>query len=133
MQIGQLASRAGVSIDTVRYYERHQVLPSPRRQPSGYRAYGDDDVARLQFLLRAKALGFTLREIRELLALSQHRGQDMAGLNAAAAAKLRDVEHKLADLHRMRDGLIELIAACPGEGPLDRCPILNALTHENDA
>ncbi|MDQ3287448.1 MAG: heavy metal-responsive transcriptional regulator [Pseudomonadota bacterium] len=133
MQIGQLASRAGVSVDTVRYYERHRILPPPQRQASGYRAYAEDDLARLQFLLRAKSLGFTLREIQELLALTEHRGRDMAGLHEAASAKLRDVERKLTDLQRIRDGLVELVAACPGEGPLERCPILGALTLEEDA
>ncbi|MGH8083848.1 MAG: heavy metal-responsive transcriptional regulator [Lysobacter sp.] len=132
MQIGQLANRAGVAIDTVRYYERNGILPKPERQASGYRRYGEDDVARLRFVRRAKALGFTLVEIRDLLALSGRRADDMAGLKAAATEKLVDVEHKLAELTRIRDGLQALVASCPGHGPLDRCPILAALA-ENDA
>src|SRR3546814_7751903 len=71
IQIGQLAQHAGVAIDTVRYYERHGILPEPRRQASGYRRYGEDDVARLRFVRRAKGLGFTLTEIRDLLALDR--------------------------------------------------------------
>ena len=129
MQIGQLAQRAGVAIDTVRYYERNGILPQPERQASGYRHYGEDDVARLSFVRRAKALGFTLAEIRELLALSGRRA-DMAGLKTAATGKLADVEHKIEDLTRIRDGLQALVASCPGHGPLDRCPILAALAEE---
>ena len=129
MQIGQLAQRAGVAIDTVRYYERNDILPQPERQASGYRHYGEDDVARLSFVRRAKALGFTLAEIRELLALSGRRA-DMAGLKTAATGKLADVEHKIEDLTRIRDGLQALVASCPGHGPLDRCPILAALAEE---
>ena len=128
MQIGQLAKRADVAIDTVRYYERHGILPQPERRASGYRHYGEEDVARLRFVRRAKALGFTLAEIRELLTLSARPADDMAGLKAAAGAKLADVERKLAELARVRDGLRTLIDACPGHGALERCPILAALS-----
>lgn len=131
MQIGQLAKRAGVPIDTVRYYERNGILPSPERQASGYRAYGERDVERLRFLRRAKALGFTLVEIRDLLELSSRRDDDMGNLKAAASEKLADVEHKLAELTRIRDGLRVLVDACPGHGALERCPILAALAQED--
>lgn len=131
MQIGQLADRAGVAIDTVRYYEHQGILPRPQRKPSGYRRYGEDDVARLRFIRRAKGLGFTLPEIRDLLALSAHPADDMAGLKAAANEKLADVEHKLAELTRIRDGLQAVVAACPGHGALERCPILAALSEES--
>lgn len=131
MQIGQLAQRAGVAVDTVRYYESHGVLPHPARAPSGYRRYDADDVARLRFVRRAKALGFTLNEICELLALSSRPADDMAGLKAAANEKLADVEHKLAELTRIRDGLRALVEACPGHGTLERCPILAALSEES--
>ncbi|RPE81675.1 heavy metal-responsive transcriptional regulator [Vulcaniibacterium tengchongense] len=133
MQIGQLAKRAGVSIDTVRYYERQGVLPPAPRQASGYRRYDEQDLARLRFLRRAKALGFTLNEIQELLALSGRRDGDMAALKAAASEKLADVERKLAELARIRDGLRALVDACPGHGELQRCPILAALAGEEDA
>lgn len=130
MQIGQLAQGTGVAIDTVRYYERNGILPPPQRQPSGYRRYDDDDIARLRFVRRAKALGFTLAEIRDLLTLSARPADDMAGLKAAAGAKLADVERKLAELARVRDGLRTLIDACPGHGALERCPILASLAEE---
>ena len=131
MQIGQLASRASVSVDTVRYYERTGILPKPDRQLSGYRAYGDEDVARLQFLRRAKSLGFTLNEIRDLLALSGRRTDDMAGLKAAASEKLDDIARKLDELTRIRVGLQRLVASCPGHGALDHCPILAALAEDD--
>ena len=127
MQIGQLAKRTHVPIDTIRYYESHGILPAPARRNSGYRSYGDADVARLHFVRRAKALGFTLIEIRELLTLSSHREDDMAGMKAAAIEKLADVEDKLTELTRIRDGLKALVASCPGHGTLEQCPILNAL------
>lgn len=132
MQIGQLAKLTGVAIDTVRYYERHGILPPPQRQASGYRRYDEQDAARLHFVRRAKALGFTLAEIRDLLALSGRRDDDMASLKVAAMEKLADVEHRLAELERIRGGLRALVASCPGHGALETCPILAALA-EGDA
>ncbi|MEO8742096.1 MAG: heavy metal-responsive transcriptional regulator [Lysobacteraceae bacterium] len=131
MQIGQLAARAHVSVDTVRYYERHGVLPAPSRTASGYRAYAPDDVARLHFVRRAKALGFTLAEICELLSLSSHRTDDMAELKSAANEKLGQVQHKLDELTRIRNGLLTLVESCPGHGALETCPILAALAEDN--
>ena len=128
MKIGQLARQAGVPIDTVRYYERHGLLPEPTREASGYRVYQPTDVDRLRFVRRAKALGFTLVEVRELLALSDHRDEDMAELRATAAGKLADIDYKLAELTRIRAGLQTLVNACPGHGELRSCPILHALT-----
>lgn len=131
MKIGEFAQRAGVAIDTVRYYERQGLLPEPQRQASGYRRYVLMDIARLQFVRRAKALGFTLTEIHELLALSDHRDDDMAGLKAKATEKLADVEARLAALTRIRDGLKTLVASCPGHGALEQCPILNAFPEDD--
>lgn len=130
MKIGELAKRTGVGIDTVRYYERERLLPKAQRLISGYRVYDAADVKRLQFVRRAKALGFTLPEIRELLALSDHRDDDMATLKAAAMEKLADVQAKIAELDRIRMGLETLVASCPGHGALAQCPILNALAED---
>ena len=130
MNIGQLSRRTGVPIDTVRYYEKQRLLPPPTRSASGYRHYEADDVLRLNFIRRAKVLGFTLDEIRDLLALSSARDGDMAAIRAAAADKLADVERRLAELTRVRDGLRTLVDACPGHGALDQCPILSALGGE---
>ena len=131
MKIGTLAKHAGVAIDTVRYYERQGLLPAPVRLASGYRDYTDGDVARLRFIRRAKALGFTLGEIGELLALSTRRDGDMAGMKSAAQQKLADVDAKLAELQRIRQGLTDLVASCPGHGALEHCPILDALAGES--
>ncbi|MCD9030364.1 heavy metal-responsive transcriptional regulator [Luteimonas sp. Y-2-2-4F] len=139
MQIGELSRLSGVSIDTVRYYERHGVLPAPARQPSGYRRYGASDVQRLRFVARAKALGFTLAEIQELLALSDRAGArpdangDIVALRELARARLDALERKLAELSRVRDALAGLVEACPGHGPAADCPILGALTTETGA
>lgn len=128
MKIGQLAREAGVPIDTVRYYERNGLLPQPQRQASGYRAYHAEDVQRLRFVRRAKALGFTLVEIGELLTLSDRRDDDMAPLREVATAKLHEIDQRMAELARIRAGLQTLLEACPGHGALGRCPILGALT-----
>lgn len=130
MKIGELAQKAHVNIDTVRYYEKQGLLPEPQRLDSGYREYAAADVSRLRFVRRAKALGFTLVEIRELLELSRCRDEDMATMKAAAMQKLGDVEEKLAELTRIRNGLKVLVASCPGHGALEQCPILSALAEE---
>lgn len=127
MKIGQFAQRAGVGIDTVRYYEKHGLLAPPERMPSGYRQYREQDLAQLRFIRRAKGLGFTLVEIQELLALSGQQDHSMAAVKAAATEKLADVEARIEELSRIRDGLQTLVASCPGHGARAACPILNAL------
>jgi Cu(I)-responsive transcriptional regulator len=126
--IGALAKRGGVGIDTVRYYERSGLLSPKTRLASGYRRYSPAEVARLRFIRRAQALGFTLNEIRDLLALSTRR--DVARVKRAAQQKVIDVEQRIASLERMRQGLVSLIEACPGHGRTEDCPILNALGGE---
>lgn len=126
--IGKLAKRGGVGIDTVRYYERNGLLAPQSRLASGYRRYGQLELARLRFIRRAKALGFTLKEVKELLALSAQR--DVGRVKRSAQAKLVDVERRIAALERVRDGLAKLIEACPGHGRAVDCPILRALSAE---
>jgi len=126
--IGQLAKRGGVGIDTVRYYERNGLLSPRTRLASGYRRYSELELARLRFIRRAQALGFTLKEIKELLALSAQR--DVGRVKRSAQAKLKDVKSRIAALERVRDGLATLIEACPGHGRAADCPILRALNDE---
>ena len=126
--IGQLAKRGGVGIDTVRYYERNGLLAPRTRLASGYRRYGELELARLRFIRRAQALGFTLKEVKELLALSAQR--NVGRVKRSAQAKLADVQGRIAALERVRDGLANLIEACPGHGRAADCPILRALTEE---
>lgn len=133
MNIGQLARQAGVPIDTIRYYERQRLIPEPARTPSGYRQYARDDVTRLEFIRRAKALGFTLEEIGELMSLSGNLSSDMKGMKEAAVRKLELVEERLAELTRVRDALRQLTEACPGHGSLAACPIMAALASEPQA
>ncbi len=130
MNIGRLAELAQVNIDTIRYYERQQVLPPAARSASGYRQYEHADLERLRFVLRAKRLGFTLAEIRELLSLTKDRTSDMRGVREKAEQRLDQVEQKIAELRRVRRGLSQLISACPGEGELKDCPIVAALSGE---
>ena len=127
--IGTLAKRAGVSIDTVRYYEKSGLLAPQARLLSGYRRYGDEQVSRLRFIRRAQELGFSLKDIRELLGISKQR--DIGRLKRAAERKLADVDSRLAALTRMRDGLATLVATCPGHGRAADCPILRALGEED--
>lgn len=129
MRIGELAKRGKVPIDTVRYYERDGLLVPAGRQLSGYRQYGEGEVKRLKFIRRAKLLGFTLEEIRGLLALSDD--QDVARVRQAAKARLADIDKRIAELESIRQGLNTLIQACPGHGRADACPILNALNQES--
>jgi MerR family copper efflux transcriptional regulator len=131
LTIGAVARRAGVAIDTIRYYEREGLLPEPMRRPSGYRSYGEGTVAQLRFIRRAKTLGFTLEEIRELLALSADRQRGIKAVKQRAQRRLADIESRIAELERVRSGLAELVAACPGHGAPEQCPILRALDAED--
>ena len=128
MGIGKLAARAGVSVDTVRYYEKSGLLAPQSRLASGYRRYGDLQVARLRFIRRAQELGFSLRDIRELLAVSKER--DVARVKRTAQQKLADVEQRIRALERVRGALTTLVATCPGHGRSADCPILQALGSE---
>jgi MerR family copper efflux transcriptional regulator len=133
LPIGMVAKRAAVGIDTVRYYEREGLLPAPRRRASGYRDYDAITVDRLRFIRRAKQLGFTLTEIRELLALSADHERGVRGVKQRAQARLVAMEQRIRELQRMRRGLKQLIDECPGHGDPAACPILGALSHGEPA
>ena len=123
--IGALARRAGVGIDTVRYYERQGLLQPSKRLASGYRRYSQHELSRLRFIRKAQILGFSLSEIRDLLTLSSHRS--VARVKEKAQAKLADVDRRIDELQRVRTALGELVRACPGHGRPEDCPILQAL------
>jgi Hg(II)-responsive transcriptional regulator len=133
LTIGKVARRAGVGVETVRFYEREGLVAAPARKKSGYRQYGEDVVTRLRFIRRAKELGFSLREIRELLALRLERGACSADVKKRAEAKIADIEAKIRDLQRTRDVLRKLTDACPDHGPVSDCPILEALDQHEEA
>lgn len=124
MQIGHLASQAGVAVDTVRYYERRGLLPPPVRRASGYREYRAEDLQRLRFILRGKALGFSLDQIQALLRLNACDQADRGQVRALAEERLADVERRLAELVGIRDTLRGLVDSCSGHGPLAGCPII---------
>lgn len=130
LTIGAVAKRVGVAIDTIRFYEREGLLPEPLRRASGYRSYGEGTIAQLRFIRRAKHLGFTLEEIRELLALSTDRRLGVRAVKQRAQQRLEAIEQRIAELQRVRDGLAQLVESCPGHGAPEQCPILLALTEE---
>lgn len=125
MRIGHLAGKAGVAVDTVRYYERQGLLPPPSRRPSGYRDYGNDELQQLRFVRRCKALGFTLDETRELLRLNSDPKADRAEVRELTERRLADVDAKLLELQALRDSLAELAKSCFGRGSLEGCPIIH--------
>jgi DNA-binding transcriptional MerR regulator len=110
MRSGQLAAAAGVNLQTLRYYERRGLLPDPPRTLGGYREYGDDAVALLRVIKAAQRLGFTLDEVAELLDTGR-RGHPTPDLQERARAKLAEVEDRMADLARIRDGLLQVVQA----------------------
>ncbi|MEO7073118.1 MAG: heavy metal-responsive transcriptional regulator [Rhodanobacter sp.] len=130
LTIGTIAKRVGVAIDTIRYYEREGLLPEPQRRASGYRSYGQSTVLQLRFIRRAKDLGFTLAEIRELLALSADRQHGVKAVKQRAQRRVDALDVRIAELQRVRDGLVQLVQACPGHGQPEDCPILLALADE---
>lgn len=131
LTIGQLAKAGGLGVETVRYYEREGILEPPRRAANGYRHYPPEAVARLAFVRRAKALGFSLAEIRELLGLAEPCG-DRARVKDLAQHKLAEIDRRIEELRRMRGALAELERQCSGHGPVEGCPIIEALNVETD-
>jgi len=131
--IGKLAAAEGIAAETLRYYERIGLLRPEARSAAGYRLYGEEARRRLRFIRRAQALGFTLSEIGELLALGDEPDASMAEVKALTAEKLADIERRIADLERMRAALHALHQRCPGHGPRHDCPILESLTGEEPA
>lgn len=129
MTIGRLANAASVGVETIRFYEREGLLEAPRRTASGYRMYPPETTERLGFIRRAKALGFSLAEIRELLGLAEPQGS-RARVKALTEHKLAEIERRIDELRRMREALADLNLQCSGHGPVEGCPIIEALSEE---
>jgi MerR family mercuric resistance operon transcriptional regulator len=127
LTIGRLAQLGGVNLETVRYYEREELLPKPPRTASGYRIFPRDAARRLRFIKRAQELGFTLQEIRELLALRLKPGASRADMRGQVEEKIADIDRKLRTLEAMKKTLRQLAERCEGCGPLSECPILESL------
>jgi MerR family mercuric resistance operon transcriptional regulator len=126
LAIGALAKRTGSHVETIRYYERVGLLPAPARSARGYRLYGGEHLKRLTFVRRARALGFSIDEVRRLLDLADHRRRPCAEVRDLAGAHLVEVRAKIADLQAMERVLAETVARCAG-GRSARCALIDAL------
>ncbi len=132
LTIGKVAKKAGVNIETIRYYERQGLIPKPLRSQSeggslGYRHYPAETVKRIHFIRHAKELGFSLKEIAELLSLRIGQGVTCGDVRKRAEAKITDIEARIKTLMRMKKALINLAKECKARGPVSECPILEAL------
>jgi len=131
MTRGQFARRCEVNPATLRYYEQRGLLPEPDRSGSNYRLYGEDSIARVQFIKRAQQLGFTLKEIKELMELKAAPGAGCADVLARAEQKITDIDSKIRTLQSMRKALDKLTSECGGTGSISDCPIIEALELED--
>lgn len=127
--IGRLAKQTGTNVETVRFYERIGLLPTPTRSAGGYRLYRTDHVKRLNFVRRARALGFSIQEVRTLLRLADERRRPCAEARIVAEAHLKDVLAKIADLRAMERALKDTVARC-AEGTGSHCPLIEALLQD---
>lgn len=124
--IGGLSRRTGAKVETIRYYERAGLLPEPPRSPGGYRQYGTDHLKRLNFIRRARSLGFSIGEVRTLLRLADQRRRPCAEVRVVAEAHLGEVRARIADLRRMERALEATVARC-AEGGRVACPLIEVL------
>lgn len=129
---GAVARQAGCNIETLRYYEQVGLLPAPPRSAGGHRVYGDGLVRRLLFVRRARALGFTIEEIRELLRLVDGDAYTCAQVERLALVQIAEIQRKIADLQKLEAALQRMAAQCSG-GNLPDCPIIDALFAMADA
>ena len=129
LTIGQVARGAGLGVETVRYYEREGLVPEPERSESGYRRFPPETVERLRFIAQGKRLGFSLKEIRELLALrvDSPSADSCDEVRERAQIRLREVQDRIAALRRIEDVLTGLIRSCRTRAATDPCPILDSL------
>ena len=124
MKIGEVAKLAGTGIETIRFYEREGVLLEPKRRPSGYRQYDEATVERLEYIRRAKELGFTLGEIKELLNLSfAHSNCDH--IRQRAEGRITDIENKIRSLQQMKRSLRKILERCQTKNSTDDCPLVH--------
>ncbi len=127
LTIGKVAEETGVGVETVRFYERQGLLEEPPRKASGYRQFPEEAVARLRFIKRAKELGFSLGEIKDLFSLGVDPSSTCGDIKQRAEVKLEDIQAKIRDLQRMKRALTKLVSECRGSGPTSECPILESL------
>ncbi len=130
LSIGQLAAAAGTPAATIRYYEKIGLLSAPTRSDGNYRQYDHDDLNRLTFVRRAREIGFTVDQVRNLLTFSDQREDDCCAVMAMTGEHLQAVEQKIADLVLLRDHLRALLTSCQG-GTVADCRIIDALQPKN--
>jgi MerR family mercuric resistance operon transcriptional regulator len=130
LTIGQLAKQTEIGLETIRFYEREGLIKNPPRRPSGYRAYPPETVQRVRFIRIAKELGFSLKEIGELLDLRVNPVKSCAHVKTIAEDKITDIEQRIRTLQRMRKTLRNLVAACEARKATSDCPILDSLDKE---
>lgn len=128
LKIGELARRAGISVDAVRFYEERGVLPAAERTPSGYRLFPAAAVERLAFVGRAKNLGFSLDDIVELLSLRECGASDSHRVREKLDERLAEVDRRIGELQRLRGAIASLAGTCDGTRPTSECPILEAFS-----
>lgn len=131
MTIGQVAKQAGVNVQTIRFYERKGLVTPVGRRASGYRQYTPDAVRRIRFIKHAQEIGFSLREMEELLSLRVDPGMTCADVRTRAEEKVIEVESKILNLQHMQRALQVLVDQCDGHGPVSACPIIEALDEVN--
>ena len=127
LNIGQVARQTGVTVETVRFYEKQGLIAVPQRSDAGYRQYPQETVKRVQFIQHAKEVGFTLKDIGDLLALRREPGTTCTDIKLRATQKIEEVDQKIQDLKRIREALGRMIMKCSGRGALSECPILEEL------
>lgn len=128
LTIGQVAKQIGVSHDTIRLYERQGLIEKPPRADNHYRQYSPDVIEQLVFILRAKQMGFTLKEIQELLTIHHTSKQSCGDVKRRTQEKLQQVANKMNELKKLEHGLKKLMQDCEQHGPDELCPIFTALT-----
>ena len=126
LTIGKLAKETNLNIETIRYYERLELMPEPSRNSSGYRNYSEEDIKRLHFIALAKRHGFSLKEIKELLELRVDPVTTCVDVRSKAENKVNAINGKIAELKQMKKALEKLINSCHGHEPASECPILEA-------
>ena len=131
-KIGEVASRAGVNKETVRYYEKRNLISEPDRRRSGYRIFTKRHIEQIKFIKRAQELGFTLSEIKELLELRLDGKTSCEQVRKKAESKREEVREKIKDLEGIKNVLADLIESCKADGTTEECVILNALEGEKD-
>ncbi len=131
LTIGKVAKRSNVGIETIRFYERNGLIPEPPRRPSGYREYPESVVDQIKFIRRAKELGFTLKEIKELMTIKVECHSTPEDIRKKTRGKIKDIEDKIQTLTQMKKILMKLTKSCENKNPdsLSECPILDALEH----